>query len=81
MEDKFDYREVLFNACIALNDYILEKDKNGKLSFIDHYMFQATSYTISIIHDDLLIKEISFCKCFIYRSLIEVVSIINSCMI
>lgn len=81
MEDKFKNQEILFNACIALNDYILEKEKNNDLDFIDHYMFQATSYVISILHDDLMIKENSFCKCFIYRSLIEVVSIMNMYMV
>lgn len=75
--DKFQFEEVFFNVCIVINDYILEKEKEDDLRFIDHYMFQATSYVISILHDDLLIKDYSFCKCFIYRSLIEVISIMN----
>ena len=79
MDDELKYQEVIFNACIALNDYILEKEKedDDNLTFIDHYMFQATSYVITILHDNLFIKNNSFCKCFIYRSLIEVVAIMN----
>lgn len=48
MKDKFRHQEIIFNACIAINDYILEKEKEDDLSFIDHYMFQATSYIISM---------------------------------
>lgn len=77
MEDKFKNQETIFNVFIAINDYILEKEENNTLNFIDHFMFQATSYYISILHDSFLIKDNSFCKCFIYRSLIEVIAIMN----
>ena len=70
----------IFNACKAINDYILDKEKKDDLDFIDHYMFQATSYVISIIHDDIILESKSYCKIFIYRSLIECVSVINMYM-
>ena len=70
----------IFNACKAINDYILDKEKSDDLDFVDHYMFQATSYVISIIYDDIILKSKSYCKIFIYRSLIECVSVINMYM-
>lgn len=73
--DKYKHIEGIFNIYIQLNDYILKKSENEELTLIDHYMFQATSYLISIMHNNLMIREESFCNCFIYRSLIEVITI------
>ena len=75
MEDKF--QEIIYPTFITINKYIFEKARTDNLSFIDHFMFQATSYYISILHDNFIIKDNSFCKCFIYRSLIEVTTIMN----
>lgn len=77
MEDKEKWMEKFFDIYIQINDYILKKSENEELTFIDHYMFQATSYLISILHDNLLLKEQSYNKCFIYRSLIEVITIMK----
>lgn len=68
----------LFSICKATNDYILQKEKDDDLDFIDHYMFQTTSYLIAIIHENYYFKESkSLCKMFLYRSLIECVSVLN----
>lgn len=75
--EKYKHIEGIFNIYIQLNDYILKKSGSEELTLIDHYMFQATSYLISIIHNNLLIREESFCNCFIYRSLIEVITILK----
>ena len=71
--------ETIFNACIIINDDILEREgkDSSKLSLLDHYIFQASSYIISLIHSKITVNEESFCKCFIYRSLIECIAIIN----
>ena len=78
--DEFQLQELLFNICIKINDHILAKEENDDLRFIDHYMFQATSYVISILHDDIMRNVNSYCKSFLYRSLIENIAIINMYM-
>lgn len=66
----------LFTKCVSVNDYILGKEKNNNLDYIDHFAFQLTSYVI-IIHNGVLDKECSVSLLFIYRSIIEIISILE----
>lgn len=80
VEMKKNFIVLFYDICINVNDMIFKKEDNDEeLSFLDHYIFQATSYALSIIHDDLFIEntDISLSKIFIYRSLIECLAIIK----
>lgn len=64
-----------FDVFGSLNSLLLkgfEEDK--KLSFLDYFAFQSTSYAISIIHNAIYIGHESIANIFILRSLIESIS-------
>lgn len=72
-----EFYDTLFTLCVSVNDEILEKEKNGELTFIDHFAFQMTSYVISLIHDSVTLDEKSITRAFVYRCLIEIVAILQ----
>lgn len=72
---ELDIINKLFDVLSSLNSLLLkgfEEDK--KLSFLDYFAFQSTSYAISIIHNAIYIDHESIANIFILRSLIESIS-------
>jgi len=62
----------LFFLCRNINDVLLKKEQSGKeLTFLDHYVFQASSYIVSLIHNIVFFDRNSFCSSFLIRCLIE----------
>ncbi len=68
----------MFDYFSSLNSLILKRyEEYKKLSFIDYFMFQSTSYAISMLHNSLYFKEESMANIFILRSLIESFAVIK----
>ena len=63
---------------INLNDHILNKEKSDEqLNFLDYYLFQASSYVMSLIHSRIEVNTTHLMNAFLLRSLIECLSIIR----
>ncbi|HOJ44634.1 MAG TPA: hypothetical protein PK340_01165 [Bacilli bacterium] len=64
--------EKLFFLCRNINDTLFKKEQAGEeLTFLDHYVFQASSYIVSLIYNIVFFDRNSFCTSFLIRCLIE----------
>ena len=63
----------MYSIFKGINNDILKKDN---VSFMDKYVFEATSYFMSIVHEKVISKNVTYTTIYMYKSLIEVVSII-----
>ena len=70
--------EFIYSYASHLNNLILKKsNEDTDLSFEEHYVFQISSYLLTIINEQLYCSTTSLTTFFIYRCLIENIAIIK----
>lgn len=68
--------EKMFDTINSVNRYLYEK---SDLTIIEYYYFELTSYAVSLIHESKLGNDNSIAINSVYKSIIEVLSILSIC--
>ena len=66
-----------FSKIKTIYNELLNKKEESSLSYTDKYMFQLLSFSISLIHDSILIGEVSHVTKIMYKRVIETIMILS----
>lgn len=66
-----------FSKIKTIYNELLNKKEESRLSYTDKYMFQLLSFSISLIHDSILIGEVSYVTQIMYKRVIETIMILS----
>ena len=66
-----------FSKIKTIYNELLNKKEESSLSYTDKYMFRLLSFSISLIHDSILIGEVSHVTKIMYKRVIETIMILS----